>query len=115
MPADWRPLPAPVPSPSMKPRRKRTAFGCAPWCGLNEVVGFIDRPLPGEKIAVRFAGIDDGFELGIGQQAVCDVCLAARPVAGLGRRDRGHGRRLHQFGRMGLEPGMTDRLQSVAS
>ena len=29
MPADWRPLPAPVPSPSMNPRRKRTAFGAS--------------------------------------------------------------------------------------
>ncbi len=26
MPATWRPLPAPVPSPSIQPRRNRTAF-----------------------------------------------------------------------------------------
>ena len=94
---------------SPKPDR----VGCALWCGLNEVVGFIDGPRPREKIPVRFAGVDDGFELSIGQQRV-DVCWQRRSVAGLGRRDRGHGRRLHEFGGVGLRSRNTDRLKSVA-
>ena len=36
-----------------------------------------------------------------------------RPIGGLGRRDRRHGGRLHEAGRMRLRAGNTDRLQSV--
>ena len=61
-----------------------------------------------------FTGVDDGFELGIGQEAIGDdVAGQMRPVARLGRGDGGHGRRLHQLGRMSLRAGNTDRLQSV--
>ena len=60
------------------------------------------------------AGIDDAFELGVGQQAVRDeVRRQVRPIGRLGRRDRGHRRRLHELGGMGLRAGNTDRLQSV--
>ena len=63
---------------------------------------------------MRFAGIDDAFELGVRQQAVGDeVRRQMRPVGRLGRRDRGHRRRLHELGRMRLRAGNTDRLQSV--
>ena len=49
------------------------------------------------------AGIDDALELGVGQQAVGDdVRRQMRPIAGLGRRHRRHGGRLHELGRMGL-------------
>ena len=60
------------------------------------------------------AGIDDAFELGVGQQAVRDdIGGQVRPIAGLGRRHRRHRRRLHQLGGMRLRAGNTDRLQSV--
>ena len=60
------------------------------------------------------AGIDDAFELGVRQQAVGDeVRRQMRPVGWLGRRDRGHRRRLHELGGMRLRAGNTDRLQSV--
>ena len=63
---------------------------------------------------MRLAGIDDGFELGVRQQAVGDeVRRQVRPIGRLRRRDRGHRRRLHQLGRMRLRAGNTDRLQSV--
>ena len=67
MPADWRPLPAPVPSPSMKPRRNRTAFAASRGAALTTIEGLIDRPRSGEIVVMRFAGIDDGFELGVRQ------------------------------------------------
>jgi len=60
------------------------------------------------------AGMNDAFELGIGQQtARDDIGREMRSVRGFGRRDRRHRRRLHQFCRMSLRAGNTDRLQSV--
>ena len=57
------------------------------------------------------AGVDDAFELRVGQQAIGDEsCRKMRPIGGLWRRDRGHRRRLHQLGRMRLRAGNTDRL-----
>ena len=61
---------------------------------------------------MRFAGVDDGLQLGVGKQRG-DVRWQHWPIAGLGRRDARHRRRLHQLGRMGLRAGNTDRLQSV--
>ena len=62
-----------------------------------------------------FAGIDDAFELGVGQQAIGDhIGRQMRPVGGLGRRDRGHRGRLHEPGRMRLRSGNADRLQAVS-
>lgn len=61
-----------------------------------------------------FAGIDDGFDLGVGQDAIGDDAgWKSRPIVGLGRRDAGHSRRLHQLGWMSRGTGNTDRLQSV--
>jgi hypothetical protein len=67
--ADWRPLPTPVPSPSMKPRRKRGVRGILARGG-DDIEGGVHRPRSGEMIGVRLAGIDDGLELGVGQQLV---------------------------------------------
>ena len=63
---------------------------------------------------MRLAGIDDAFELGVGQQAVTDDGgRQMRPIARHRRCDRGHRRRLHELGGVRLRTGNTDRLQSV--
>ena len=108
--ADWRPLPTPVPSPSMKPRRKRTAFG-HPARGGDDIEGGVHRPRSGEMVGVRFAGIDDGLELGVGQEVVDVAGRRADSSAWAARPS--HRGRLHQLGRDGLRAGDTDRLQSV--
>ncbi len=114
MPATWRPLPAPVPSPRNQPRRKRTAPPRVVARGGDDIEGLVHRPRAGEIVGMGFAGIDDAFELGVRQQAVRDeIRRQMRAVARLGRRDRGHGRRLHQLGRMRLRAGNTDRLKRV--
>ena len=38
--------------------------------GGDDVKGLVDRPGSGEKLGMRLAGIDDAFELRVGQQAV---------------------------------------------
>src|SRR3546814_1625117 len=61
------------------------------------------------------AGIDDAFELGVGEQAVRDDGRREmRAVARLGRRDGRHGRRLDQPRRMRLGIRDADRLEGVA-
>ena len=114
MPATCRPLPAPVPSPRNQPRRKRTALSASSRRGGDEIEGLVDRPGAGEIVGMGLAGIDDAFELGVREQAVGDdVRRQMRPIGRLGRRDRGHGGRLHELGRMRLRAGNTDRLQRV--
>ena len=82
--------------------------------GRDDVEGLVDRPRSGEMAAMGLAGIDDAFELGVGQHAVRDdIGGQMRPIARLGRRHRRHRRRLHELGRMRLRAGNTDRLQSV--
>ena len=82
--------------------------------GRDEIEGFVERPRTGEEVRMGLAGIDHRFQLRVGEDAVGDdVGRQPRPVAGPGRRDRGHGGRLHQLGRMGLRARNTDRLQSV--
>ena len=83
--------------------------------GGNRVEGGIDLPGAGQMPAMGFAGSDDAFELGLGQDALADKALRQmRPVGGLRRRDRSHGGRLHQGGRVRLRAGNADRLQAVA-
>ena len=69
MPATWRPLPAPVPSPSIQPRRKRTALLRIVGRGRDDIEGLVDHPRSGEISGMGFAGIDDAFELRVGEQA----------------------------------------------
>ena len=62
-----------------------------------------------------FAGLDDAFQLGVGQQALGNhLGGQMRPVARLGRRHRRHGGRLHQPGRMRQRARNADRLQRIA-
>ena len=62
-----------------------------------------------------FARMDDAFQLGVGQQSLRDhLGRQMRAVAGVRRRDRGHGGRLHQPRRMRRCAGNPDRLQRVA-
>ena len=64
---------------------------------------------------MRLAGIDDAFELRVGQQPIGDDAgRQMRPIARLRRRDRSHRGRLHQPGRMRLRARNADRLQGVA-
>ena len=38
--------------------------------GRNDVEGLVDRPGAGEKFGMGFAGIDDAFDLGVGQNVI---------------------------------------------
>ncbi len=80
----------------------------------DKVEGLVHRPGAGEIFAVGLAGIDHRLELGVRQHAIGDEAGGqTRPIAGLGRCDRGHRRGLHQLGRMGLRAGNTDRLEAI--
>ena len=115
MPATWRPFPAPVPSPSIQPRRKRTDCSRIVGRGRDDIEGLVDNPRSGEIAAMGFAGIDDAFELRVGEKSIGDdIGRQPRPVRGLGWRDRRHRRRLYEPGRMRLRSGNADRLQSVS-
>ena len=71
--------------------------------GRDDVAGLVHRPGAGEMAGMRLAGIDDAFELGVGQQAVVDDRIRQkRSIGRLRRRDRGHRGRLHERRRMGL-------------
>jgi hypothetical protein len=84
-------------------------------CGRDHIECLIDRPRAGEITCVGLAGIDDALELGVGQQAVGNYARRQmRPIAGLGRRDRGHGGRLHQPRWVSLRSRNTDRLEYVS-
>ena len=82
MPATWRPLPAPVPSPKNQPRRNRTAFVGIVGCGGDDIEGLVHRPGPGEMAAMRLAGIDDALELGVGQKALAEDAPAGAAGSG---------------------------------
>ena len=113
MPATWRPLPAPVPSPRNQPRRKRTAPVIG-GRGCNLIEGLVDDVRTGEMAGMGFAGINDAFELRVGQDPGREQAgRQMRPVRGAGRGDRRHGGRLHEHGRMRLRAGKMDRLQRV--
>ena len=72
--------------------------------GRDDIERVIDRPRAGKIARMGFAGIDDALELGVGQQAIGHYRRRQmRPIAGLGRRDRGHGGRLHEFALGGPE------------
>ena len=89
MPATWRPFPAPVPSPRIQPRRNRTAFSASSGAADTTSKVSSTSPRAGEMAGMGLAGIDDAFELGIGQQAIGDdVRRQMRPIGRLGRRDR---------------------------
>ena len=80
--------------------------------GGDDIEGRIDRPGAGEMGGMRLAGIDDALELRVRQEAVRDdIGRQMRPVGWLWRRDGGHGRRLHEPGRMRLRTRNADRLQ----
>ena len=114
MPATWRPLPAPVPSPSIQPRRKRTAFSASLRRRRDDIPGLVDGPRSGEVGEMRLAGIDHALELRIRQQAVeDDTGRQMRPIAGFRRRHGSHCRRLDEPGRMRLRARNADRLQYV--
>ncbi len=83
-------------------------------CGRDDVEGRIDRPGAGEMAAMRLAGIDHAFKLGVGEEALAnDTRGKMRAIGRLGRRDRGHGRRLHETGRMRAGARYPDRLKRM--
>ena len=120
MAATSRPLPQPVPSPSIQPRRKRTGsdrvspsardergvdlFLVAVVVSLQrwtvshwEPIRYSRRQVPGMGLARQH----DALELGVRQQAVGDDALRQhRPVCRNGMRDGRHGGGLHQRRRM---------------
>ena len=64
---------------------------------------------------MRFAGIDRALELRVRQNGGGRAGAAANAGGRrAGRRDRGHGGRLHELGRMRLRAGNMDRLQRIA-
>ena len=80
----------------------------------DDIEGLVDAPCSIKKLRVRLAGKDDGFKLGVRQQAARhDARRQMRAIARQRRRDRRHRRRLHQLGRMRSRIGNADRLQSV--
>ena len=89
--ATWRPLPHPVPSPSIQPRRNRICAesdfavlgsGCID-AHLVVLFGTVADRLPagadpvagGEVAVVGFAGEDDALDLGVRQEALGDDAL----------------------------------------
>ena len=114
MPATWRPLPAPVPSPRNQPRRKRTEFSGSSGAAVGDVEGLIDLPRSGQVTGMGLARVDDALELGIRQQSARNDCgRQMRPVGRFRGCHRRHRHGLHQLGRMGLRIGNKDRLQAV--
>ena len=62
---------------------------------------------------MRFTSVDHGLQLRVGEQAVAqDGGGQLRAVGGFWGRDRGHGRGLHQLGRVWNRAGDGDRLQA---
>ena len=83
-------------------------------CGRDDVEGRIDRPGAGEMAGMRLAGIDHALTLGVGEEPLRDDARRKmRAVGRFGRRDRGHGRRLHETGRMRARARYPDRLQRI--
>ena len=83
--------------------------------GGDLVPGLVDRVGPGEMAGMRFAGIDDAFELRVRQEAALDKARRQeRLVRRARRRNGGHRGRLHEPGRMRLRPGDAQGLQRIA-
>ena len=83
-------------------------------CGRDDIERVVHGPGTGEISGMRLAGIDDAFELGVGEQAIAgDGGRQMRPIAGLGRRNRSHCCRLHQAGRMRRRAQDADGLKRV--
>ena len=75
---------------------------------------FVDGVAAREHFAVRFARIDDGFELGVGEERFVDeAARQERPVGGNRRFHRRHGRRLHELRRMRARIRDVDRLHLI--
>ena len=84
-------------------------------CGRYDIEGVVHAPRSGEKTFMGFARIDDAFELGVGEQAFGHNGRGEmRPVAGLRRRDRCHGGRLDEPGRVARRARNADRLERIA-
>ena len=89
-------------------------IGGAVGCSGNDIEGCVDRPAAGELGRVGLARVDDALQLCFRQQALGeDAGWKVRSIGGLGRRDRGHRRRLHEPRRMRMRAGDADRLQGV--
>ena len=83
--------------------------------GRDDIEGLVDDPRSGEMAGMGLAGIDHALQLRVRQKTAGDRgSRQMRPVGRLGRRDRGHRRRLDQPGRMRLRTGNTDRLKGVS-
>jgi len=81
----------------------------------DDIESLVHRPRSGEETRMGLAGINDAFELGLGQLPLRQYGgWQMRTVARLGRRDRGHCRRLHQPGWMRSRARDADRLQRVS-
>ena len=81
-------------------------------CSADRVESLVHGPTSGKMVRMGFAGIDHCLQLGIGQ-AMADVSRQHGPIGRLRRRDRGHGRRLHQLCRVWYGTRNLDRLQAV--
>ena len=89
-------------------------IGGAVECSGNDIERGVDRPAAGELGRVSLARVDDALQLRLRQQALGeDAGREVRSIGGLGRRDRGHRRRLHEARRMRMRAGDADRLQGV--
>ena len=113
MPAIWRPLPPPVPSPRNQPRRKRTAFVGIVGRGRDEIVGLVDGVGAGEMAGMRFAGIDDAFELRVRQDAGGEK--ARRQMRPVGRAAAGRPRPSPPTGRAWSDAAARRRSGSPAA
>ena len=102
MAATCLPLPQPVPSPSIQPRRKRDGIGqrlvgvdglaaiLRSWNAviavgvdaLHRLPARADAVLGGELALVRLAGEDDALELGVGQQPLGHHALGQHRAVG---------------------------------
>ena len=83
--------------------------------GGDLVPGLVDRVGPGEMAGMRLPGIDDAFELRVGQEAALDKARRQERLVGRARRrDGGHRGRLHELGRMRLRAGDAQGLQRIA-
>src|SRR3546814_8067043 len=67
--------------------------------------------MPGEEARMGLAGVDQAFELGVGEDAVGHQTLEdVGPVSRLGGRHGGHGRGLDEPGRMRPGAGNDERM-----
>ena len=82
--------------------------------GFQVVKTGVDRPMAGEIAGMRLAGIDDAFELGVGEVSAGDDTLRQmRPIGRPRRRDRRHGDGFDKFVGVRLRVQDVDRLQPI--